>query len=276
MLSLALVCQPCRESSIRAIHQDVDAMVNLDLIEQIYEVPLGNSTWDEVMLRIRREARAEQGVLFAIDQRSGLVDPLSVIDGDDSLWQEYRAYYHKLDPWRPLFEAGALPLEALVAGDKYVHYRQFVKSEYFQDWWIRNGIYYTAGGRFGIQDGRQMQLNLPRAKQHGSYQEGELTILSRYAGNVARALALEGAIPKAAAQPDFDAIAVRYRLSPAEARLLEVMADTGSLKRSADRLHRSYHTVRSQLRVILQKTETNSQVQLIRLIYTRKIGPVAE
>lgn len=242
-------------------------MVNLDLIGQIYEVPLGNSNWDEIIARIRREFRAEQSLMLAIHERSGDVEMLSISNPDPSLWQEYVDYYHASCPWTQLFEAGGLPTNTFVAGDRYVPYQDLVKTEYFQDWWVKNGVYYTAGGRFRSQDGRLIQLNLPRSKQPGSYEEAELLVLNQYAAHILRALALQAAIPKHAAQPDYDRLAVTYGLSPAETKLVEVLVGTGSLKRSADRLHRSYHTVRSQLRSVLQKTNTNSQVELMRLIH---------
>lgn len=246
-------------------------MVSLDLIGQIYDVPLGRSNWDDVIERIRRQFGAEQSLMFAIDERSGGVEMLSISNPEESLWQEYVDYYHASCPWTELFEAGNLPKNSFVAGDRYVPYKELVKTEYFQGWWVKNGVYYTSGGRFRCQDGRLIQLNLPRPKGAGSYEDTELAVLNQYAAHIVRALALQAAIPMHAhaPQPDYDSLAVGYGLTPAEAKLVEVLVDTGSLKRSADRLHRSYHTVRSQLRSVLQKTDTNSQVQLMRLIHQR-------
>jgi DNA-binding CsgD family transcriptional regulator len=251
----------------RPIQHRVEAMVNLDLIEQIYDVPLGGSSWDEIFARLRTECGAEQSLMFAIDEGAGAVEMLSITHGDAALWQQYLDYYHRICPWSKLFDAGNIPMDTFVPGDRYVSYRHLVKTEYFQDWWLRNGVYFTAGGRFRTQDGRLIQINLPRPKQAGSYQEHDLAVLNRYASNIVRALALEAAVAPDAVEPDFDRVAVAYGLTPAEARLLEVLARTSSLKRSADQLHRSYHTVRSQLKSVLQKTGTNSQVQLIGWLY---------
>jgi DNA-binding CsgD family transcriptional regulator len=48
---------------------------------------------------------------------------------------------------------------------------------------------------------------------------------------------------------------------------VEALIETGSLRQAAARLHRSYNTLRAQLRSILQKTGTKSQVELIRLLH---------
>lgn len=242
-------------------------MVNLDLIGQIYDVPLGNATWEEIILRIRREFRAEQGLMFEINERSRNAEMLAISNIDHSLWQEYVEYYHLDCPWTHLFESGTMCANTFHAGERYLSYREWVKTEYFHDWWVRNGVYYTAGGRFWCQDGRLIQVAMPRAKRCGGYEDSELERLNQYAAHIVRALALQAAIPEHAAQPNYDRLAVAYALTPAETKLLETLVETGSLRRSADRLRRSYHTVRSQLRSVLQKTDTNSQVQLMRLIH---------
>jgi DNA-binding CsgD family transcriptional regulator len=68
-------------------------------------------------------------------------------------------------------------------------------------------------------------------------------------------------------EPDLDAVARRYGLSGAELRLVETLIETGSLRTSATRLHRSHNTLRAQLRSIMQKTGTRSQVELMTCIH---------
>lgn len=250
------------------------SMLNLDLLEQIYDVALGESNWDDVSNRIREEFSIGQCALFIVDTRTESPYRLmSLTGGDDKLWKEYTEYYRMLDPWIPLFKSETWSKNTMQGGDRLIPYREFLMSEYYQDWWRPNDIYHTAGGRFHVQGNLFLQFVAPRPKQAGSYTDDELERLRRYTQHLVRAAKFEMALPKGMPQPDFDKFSIAYGLTSAEALLLEKLVETGSLKKSAVTLHRSYNTVRSQLQAIFQKTGAGSQVQLIRLVH--QFSPVS-
>ena len=62
-----------------------------------------------------------------------------------------------------------------------------------------------------------------------------------------------------------------FGLTPAEAKLLERLVEGESLKNSAILLDISHNTARSQLRSIFEKTGTNRQAALIRLVMSTPI-----
>lgn len=63
-----------------------------------------------------------------------------------------------------------------------------------------------------------------------------------------------------------------WRLTPAEARLVQVLVETGfGLREAGDRLGVTYATVRTQLASVFAKTDTRSQPELMRLV-TRLSG----
>lgn len=64
--------------------------------------------------------------------------------------------------------------------------------------------------------------------------------------------------------PDY--VAQHFSLTPAEFRLCEALAQGASLKACAQKWARSYDTLRSQLKVVLAKTETHRQTELIALL----------
>jgi len=61
--------------------------------------------------------------------------------------------------------------------------------------------------------------------------------------------------------------ALTHSLTPAETRLLETLVEGCSLREASELLERTYNTVRSQLKNIFLKTNTNSQSQLISIVH---------
>ncbi|SLN28272.1 helix-turn-helix transcriptional regulator [Oceanibacterium hippocampi] len=78
--------------------------------------------------------------------------------------------------------------------------------------------------------------------------------------------------PSAPPSLSTDALARLHGLTPAEARLTALLANGATLETIAGDLGLSQHTVRSQLRQIFRKTDTNRQAELIKLVLT---GPAA-
>jgi DNA-binding CsgD family transcriptional regulator len=66
-----------------------------------------------------------------------------------------------------------------------------------------------------------------------------------------------------------DQLATRYRLTAAEVRAVELLGECGSLPRVADRLGRSYSTVRAQLQSVYDKTGAHGRFALLRLLQDR-------
>jgi pimeloyl-ACP methyl ester carboxylesterase/DNA-binding CsgD family transcriptional regulator/PAS domain-containing protein len=81
----------------------------------------------------------------------------------------------------------------------------------------------------------------------------------------------------AAQQLNTDAVYQRYRLSPAERRLVDaLLAGCDTLPEAARRLGVSHHTVRSQLRTICEKVGVSSKTELLKKILTAPEGLMAD
>jgi DNA-binding CsgD family transcriptional regulator len=65
---------------------------------------------------------------------------------------------------------------------------------------------------------------------------------------------------------DAELLKKTYGLTPAELRLTDMMTECLTIEEAAQRLGLSGHTVRSQLRSIYMKTNTNNRAKLMRLI----------
>ena len=72
--------------------------------------------------------------------------------------------------------------------------------------------------------------------------------------------------PSSAQEIDSDLLAAAFGLSHAECRIASLLADGLPLKSIADTLGVQYDTVRKQLMSIYQKTATNRQPELVRLL----------
>ncbi len=68
--------------------------------------------------------------------------------------------------------------------------------------------------------------------------------------------------------PPVDVLAASYGLTRAEAEVAADLANGQSVKEISDARRRSIHTVRTQLKTVLRKTGTSSQVQLVTVLHT--------
>ncbi len=245
-------------------------MIDLDLIEHIHDVSLGRATWDEALARLRADFATEVTLLLVYGSEPQQTRRLSQAGADERPWHEYAEHFAAIDPFVAAMRSGKMPRDIVVTGDSLIPAKTFCASEYYNDWFRPNGIRYTAGAFMRKPDGLYLQLGMPRSPEAGAYGTDEIARLQRYFNHIARAVLIQEALAGATGQPDFDRLARTYGLTPAEARLAERLAQSGSLKRVAARTQRSYYTLRSQLRAIFEKTGAHSQPELIRLIHSGK------
>ena len=242
-------------------------MFDPELLEQVYDVVLGRSSWDEVLARLRRRFRADTGVLIAYGDAPSAADRLCLSGHDDSAWRAYQAHYASVDPYAARMRSSEFPAGRVMAGDDVVPAKALADTEFYNDWFRPLGIRYTAGAHVRNATGGRVMLGLPRSQRAGAYTPDELRWLQVYFNHIRRALEIQDELHARTRPPDVDGVAARHGLTAAEARLVRLLAETGSLKAAAARAGRAYYTARAQLRAVFQKTRTNSQVELMALIH---------
>jgi len=245
-------------------------MIDFELIDQTYDVVLGESTWDQVLLRLRHQFSADTAVLIAYGDRTGAADCRCLSGHDESVWRAYQTHYAGIDPYAAAMRSGDFPAGRVMAGDDVVPAKTLTAGAFYDEWFRRYDLRYTAGAHVRSYTGKQIMLGVPRSQQAGAYGPDELRGLQVHFNHIRRALEMQDELNARSGVPDFDRIAVRYGLTAAEATLVQLLAETGSLKASATRAGRSYYTARAQLRTVFQKTSTRSQVQLMGLIHQRE------
>jgi len=243
--------------------------IDLDLLETIYDVPLGACGWREVMSGLQRTFCADVGILLALDGQRKDIRGLSINGVDATTWQQYREHYAKINPFLDAIESGRARPGRAVLDAQLISRRAFERTEFYDGYWRACRLGASAGGYLRDARGNMLVLALPRLRGRSAYAETDLAPLEVYFGHIARALQMQREIESRRGEPDLDAVARRYGLSCAEHRLVATLIETGSLRKSAARLHRSHNTLRAQLRSILQKTGMRSQVELMAFIHGR-------
>jgi DNA-binding CsgD family transcriptional regulator len=70
-----------------------------------------------------------------------------------------------------------------------------------------------------------------------------------------------------------ESLRVAFDVTPAEARVASLLIQGVDPSRIADTLQLSKHTVRNELKSMFQKTRTNRQSELVRLLLSLPYGP---
>jgi DNA-binding CsgD family transcriptional regulator len=242
-------------------------LIDPDLLEHIYDVVLGRSSWDEIMARLRVGFHAEAGLMVAYGRGPMAFETLCWSGHDASVVRLYRERYGALNPYIEAMRTGAMPPGRVVFGDDLIPEKALRATEFYQDWFRPNGMRYALGGHVQSRGGLALMVGMPRSRAAGPYLPDEVRTIQAYFGHIWRALEIQDELATRTAALDLDRIAARFQLTPAESRLLGLLAETGSLKKSAERAGRSYLTLRAQLRAVFEKTATHSQTDLMGLIH---------
>lgn len=114
-----------------------------DIIELIYDVPLGKSEWNNVLDKIRHEMSAMIAFMLTIRPNQ---EPSFIVTTpkQESIWKIYGDYYHQIDPWNDILESGKFQTDFIHYGRAFIPEKSFKKTEYYNDFWkiMRLGEYW--------------------------------------------------------------------------------------------------------------------------------------
>lgn len=243
--------------------------IDPDLIEQIYDCPTGDAGWPPVLERLRGLIGAESAVLMT--RRPGNGEPLDlwVAGADAETWRIYSRRFAAVDPFLSALAAHRVPPGEAVTDTQLLTPRTLAATSFAQDFLRKHAIGHAAGAYRQGNDGLIRHLVLPRPLGDRPYGERQRRHLQGYVRHLFRAQRLQSLLQTPRSQPpptDLAQFARLYRLTPAEVRLLDLLPRAGNLRSAARQLLRSHNTVRAQMRSLLAKTGTNSQVELLGLL----------
>ena len=237
--------------------------IDPELFEVIYDIPLGVTDWDDVVQRLRRQFHDDLGTLTAYGPGGEDVQSFSLCGRDESVWTRYAEEFAAIDPLRAAMSAGLIRSGEVVGNSRLLRWRSFRNTDFYNVFWREQDFGFCAVGHFRDADGRWLQLGLTRSAGEPDYTDEELRLLAIYFDHLSQAYRLRREVDSRSGRPNLDAIARGYGLTPAETKLVECLMEHGSLRRAADRLRRSYNTVRAQLRSVFEKTGARSQLELM-------------
>ena len=127
-----------------------------------------------------------------------------------------------------------------------------------------------AVGHVKLNEGVELVVDLLPHPHLGSYSSKDLWRFQYYLIHIKKALDHKGMCGSALPEPVYlHMLKKKYDLSQAESRLLISVYHSSCLKTSASLLKRSYHTVRSQMKSILKKTNSPNQLALFKQLMTQ-------
>jgi DNA-binding CsgD family transcriptional regulator len=242
-------------------------VIDDDLVTAIYGVPLGETSWDQVLERLHRTFDCDGGVLMTHHARHTDLTCQCLKGYDDSVWQRYAEHYAAIDPLAQVIGSGRLHSGQILADSDLIDPAAMRRTEFSNDFWRPLGIGHTASGLVLGGDGWQVMLTLTRHARAGAYERPDLHRIQVYFKHLAQAFRLEREILGRRGILDLDQVARLHALTAAEARVLGALAEGGTLRAVAERLGRRYSTIRAQMRSVLEKTGTHSQVELMGLVH---------
>lgn len=237
------------------------------LLDLIYDLPLGDADWEAVLGRLRRLVDAQSGVLMM--QRPAVQDIAISVAGAHGrrTWRAYVDRFAAIDPFAGALLARSIPPGAAVTDDALLPRRALEATEFYQAFWRPEGIGPAAGAHRTERDGLTVHLVLPRLQDARPFAPADIACLQRHLRHLFRGARLAEALSRRGSGWDLDRFARAHKLTVAEVRLIEQMPRTRNLRAAAQCLGRSHHTVRAQARSIYVKTGVRSQVELINLLH---------
>ncbi|WP_154224111.1 helix-turn-helix transcriptional regulator [Marinicella rhabdoformis] len=232
-----------------------------ELIDLIYDVPLGNSHWVDVLLKLRDEFQAGLVLMYLLPANSAPVI-FATEPADDSIWDTYNQHFYRLDPWKQAIDLQQA--NVMLPGEEMLNYSEYKKSSFYNDYWQDMGFKYTAGGRIKTKT-TECMLGFPRLTCMPAYSEFEIRQMNFYVSHIKRALLLDGITGHSLPSHFYQtALSSEYGLSAAESSLAMALIKEESLIQASHQLGRSYNTSKTQLASIFKKTHTHSQMGLIK------------
>lgn len=243
--------------------------LDAEVIALIYDVPLGQSKWEDVIEAVRIEMQAEMGLFFLARPNQPPV-VITTIRQDESIWQTYEEYYWQLDPWNEILNNPEMPQNLVSNGWSHIDKKSFLNSDYYHGFWKPMGLGETAGGKVITDNGILIQLGFPKYINSPDYTREEINLLKLYCHHIKKAIELEGYLGSSLPNKIYEfGLMSQFGLSHAEAQLVLALVQCDTLKSAASHLNRSYHTARTQLKSIFCKTETSSQLSLFKKLFRR-------
>lgn len=224
--------------------------VNSEVIQSIYDIPLGESNWLSVAEHIGED-------LSAASIKVSIVEPSA------SAWVLAEADFISGTAIENCYSKVADSPQETLGNNAVQGVELYIERQDTLDC----AMVKQAVGHVGIRGGIKLLVDLLPHPDKKEYNSKDLWRFQYYLVHIKKALESEGLFGSALPGSVYDgALKRKYSLSHAESRLLSSLLNNSCLKSAATQLKRSDHTVRAQLKSILKKTGTSNQLALFKKI----------
>jgi DNA-binding CsgD family transcriptional regulator len=245
----------------------------LEAIDQLYAATLEPQRWSEFLTSVATLFDAQNAFVCEVEYRQrnlayvGLPQPRR----ERFPVQRYQTLIDE-DPRTPLFRA---------AGARPVHCRMATSSERLRDSRVYReylrplAIEYTMVVVLPIHDGLTRDLGLTRGSCSPAFNQDDIDLMNRLVPHVERAFRINGALEKKLlaaerfrnlTKTDQQTLESAFGLTPAEAKLATLLYNGANVRQAAEQLGITEGSARQYIRRIFGKTQTNRQVDMIRVI----------
>ena len=165
------------------------------LIGGIYDAAADPDLWSDALARIVEATGCRTGVFYEHDIATHQSRPLGFHRFDTEFMQDYVAHYGALDPWNSRvmhWPVGiAAPTYVLMPED------EFRRTEFYQDYLRRTGMFYGLGGLVERADGRIAVFGVQRGYEEGRFPTESVELVSALMPHLKRAYRMHSAIGRA-------------------------------------------------------------------------------
>ena len=160
------------------------------VVTDIYDASLDPLNWNKCANSISDFVNADTAIFFYLDDKIEAKDLIASYNVDMHTFNElYINYYINIDPWNePLLKHP----EGSIANhiDMGIDMHDFVKTEYFNDFWKRAGLHHTSGGRLDI-NGSMCMFGAHRRKDKNPFSKEDLARFQTLVPHIKRSLTLD-------------------------------------------------------------------------------------
>ena len=224
--------------------------VNSEVIQSIYDMPLGESSWLQVAEHLGEDLSAAS-IKITVAEPDAKALVLAEADFISNTAVENAVSKVSNGPNEIL---GQNPVQGVA-----LHIERQNDAD--------SAMVKQAVGHLDLKEGVKLLIDLLPHPTKKEYCSKDLWRFQYYLIHIKKALDSEGFFGSSLPDSVYDNILKRkYHLSQAESRLLISLYHNACLKTAAEQLQRSDNTVRSQLKNILKKTDTHNQLALFKKI----------
>lgn len=167
----------------------------LQLVQSIYDVPLGREDWPSVIRKISVASGGHSGLLRLVDCQRAEVGFVAAYGYEQSQIEDYRKHFIHLDPYRD--HLAAAPTGALLQSDQAAPLSTRRHTAYFNDYERLGDRYHALGSPLGRERDFLLYLGLSRGQHAGPYDDETLAFVRSLLPHMLRAVQIQRLIGSA-------------------------------------------------------------------------------